>query len=556
MKLLELLRRESTVSMRGLLLLAGVAGISNALVLAVINTATGGMQAGAAGTSSSTASGAAQAVTTGNGRYALLFIVIMAIYAVSQLRLYTSATSEIEKILDRVRVRVADKIRRCELLPVEEIGQTLIYAGVTKETQTISQAATLVIMAAQAGVLVVFTAFYVAYLSLIAFLLTATITVILSFIHVRRSRAMNVVMHELSVRENDLFDTLRHFLDGFKEVRMNRGRSDDLFAHFTRISSEATARKCYTHEQIARTFIFSQLSFYALLGVIVFLVPRLSQTYSDSVVNITAAVLFLIGPITTIVGTVPNLAVADAAVDNVASLESSLDRALSSGFDRLAPKHGFREIAFEDVVFHYEDGDTREAFTVGPINLTLKAGESVFIAGGNGSGKSTFLRLLTSLYHPQQGVIRVDGVVLRPEAYESYRSLFSAVFTDYHLFDRLYGLAGVPQAEIDGTIEHLELTGKVRVEDGRFDTLDLSGGQRKRLALLVSLLEDRPVYVFDEMAADQDPAFRRKFYEEILVELTAGGRTVVAVTHDDKYFGAADRLLKMDEGRFVSDARA
>jgi putative ATP-binding cassette transporter len=486
----------------------------------------------------------------------MLFVVIMAIYAVSQWRLYSSATAEIEKILDRVRVRIADKVRRCDLMPIEKLGQTVIFAGVTKEAQTISQAATLVIMSAQAAVLVVFTAAYVAYLSLVAFVLTAVVAVITSVLHVRRARQMSVVMHDLSVRENDLFDSLRHFLDGFKEVRMNRARSDDLFAHFSAISNDTAARKCLTHEQIARTFIFSQMSFYALLGVVVFLVPRLSQTHAGPVVNITAAVLFLMGPITTLVGTVPNLAIADAAVDNLGSLEAALDKALSDGFDRPEPRQAFEEIVFEDVVFHYEETERGDAFSVGPINLTLKARETVFIAGGNGSGKSTFLKLLTALYHPHRGVIRVDGKILRPDAGESYRSLFSTVFTDYHLFDRLYGLLAVRQEEVDRTIEYLELTGKTGVVDGRFETLDLSGGQRKRLALLVSLLEDRPVYVFDEMAADQDPVFRRKFYEEILPTLRQNGRTVIVVTHDDKYFGATDRLLKMDEGRFVSNAVA
>ncbi len=540
MKLLELLRRESTASIGALLFLAGLAGVSNALVLAVIN-------ASAEATKSSGESS--------SHRNALLFVVIMATYAFSQWKLYASATSEIEKILDRIRIRLADKIRRCDLLPIETLGQTVIYAGVTKETQTISQAATLVIMAAQAAVLVVFTALYVAVLSLVAFALTVIIAIILSVVHVRRAKAMGVVMHELSERENHLFDSLRHFLDGFKEVRMNRARSNDLFGSFTQISHDATVRKCYTHEQIARTFIFSQMSFYVLLGVIVLMVPRLSDTYSDSIVKITAAVLFLVGPITTLVGTVPNLAVADAAVENVATLEAALDRSLSAGFDRFAPTQSFREIAFEDVVFHYHDTDSGGAFTVGPINLTLTPGETVFIAGGNGSGKSTFLKLLTALYHPQQGVIRLDGKVVTPESFESYRSLFSTVFTDYHLFDRLYGLLDVPQEEIDRQLAWVELTGKTHVVDSRFETLELSGGQRKRLALLVSLLENRPICIFDEMAADQDPAFRKKFYKEIVPLLRENGRTVIAVTHDDKYFGEADRLLKMDEGRFVSDEK-
>jgi putative pyoverdin transport system ATP-binding/permease protein len=537
MKLLGLLRRESTASLGALLALAGVAGISNALVLAVINAS-------------------ATQASTGHrsNRNVVLFALIMATYAVSQWKLYATATSEIEKILDGIRIRLADKIRRCDLLPLETMGQTVIYAGISKDTMTISQASTLVIMSCQAAVLVVFTALYVAVLSLTAFVLTAVITVFMAFLHLRRAKAMGNAIHDLSLRENELFDSLRHFLDGFKEVRMNRARSDDLFARFTDISHDATTRKRFTHEQIARTFIFSQMSFYLLLGVIVFVVPRLSQTYTGSVVKITSAVLFLVGPITTLVGTVPNLAVADAAVENVAALEAALDKSLSAGFDRFTLSRSFKEIAFEDVVFHYHDTDSGGAFTVGPINLTFKPGETVFIAGGNGSGKSTFLKLLTALYHPQQGVIRVDGKGLTPESFDSYRSLFSTVFTDYHLFDRLYGLLSTPQDEIDRQLDYVEMTGKTRVVDSRFETLELSGGQRKRLALLVSLLEERPICVFDEMAADQDPAFRKKFYQEILPLLRQHGRTVIAVTHDDKYFGDADRLLKMDEGRFVSDA--
>ena len=538
MKLLDLLRRESTASLGALLALAGLAGISNALILAVINTSATQASAG-----------------TRSTRNFILFGVIMATYAVSQWKLYSSATAEIEKILDRIRIRLADKIRRCDLAPLERAGQIVIYAGITRDTSTISQAATLVIMSAQAVVLVGFTALYVAALSLLAFALTVAIGVFLAILHLRRAKAMGVVMHELSIRENEMFGTLTHFLQGFKEVRLNRPRSDDLFAHFTSISHAATARKNYTHQHIARTAIFSQLSFYLLLGVIVFVVPRFSKTYTTSVVKITSAVLFLMGPITTLVGTVPNLAVADAAVDNIRELEKMLDNSRSNGFDHLVPKTSFRDISFEDVVFHYHDTDSGGAFTVGPINLKLKAGEMVFIAGGNGSGKSTVLKLLTALYHPQQGVIRIDGKALTPESYESYRSLFSTVFTDYHLFDRLYGLFDVPDEEIDRQLAYVELTGKTRVVDSHFETLELSGGQRKRLALLVAMLENRPICIFDEMAADQDPAFRKKFYTEILPLLQQGGRTVIAVTHDDKYFGDADRLLKMDEGRFVSDEK-
>lgn len=574
MKLLALLRREASVPLRNLILLAALSGISSALVLATINSSAGVSSAGQhptrpseASVSSESAGKSSQPADEGGdqsdkepapppnlGRNALLYLLLMAIYAISQWRLYSKATAEFERILGRIRIRIADKVRRCDLIPVEQLGQTVILAGVTKETQVISQSATLVIMSAQAAVLVTFTALYVAYLSLAAFVLTAAVAVAASVVHVRRSGHLRSAMRELSERENRLFESLRHFLDGFKEVRLSRGRSDDLFSRFTSISLDATRIKCRTHEQIAQSFIFTQMSVYALLGVVVFIAPRFSQLYSGS--SITTAVLFLMGPLTTIVGTIPNLAIADAAVDNLAVLEDSLDRARSEGFDARVERAPFQEIVFEDVVFHYRDPKHGDAFSVGPINLTLRSGETVFIAGGNGSGKSTFLKLLTALYHPHQGVIRVDGQVLQSVDCEAYRNLFSTVFSDFHLFDRLYGLLDSKQEEVERTIEYLELGGKTRVTGGTFETLDLSAGQRKRIALLVSLLEDRPVYVFDEMAADQDPGFRRRFYEEILPELRRRGRTVIAVTHDDKYFGASDRLLKMDEGRFVSHAAA
>jgi putative ATP-binding cassette transporter len=290
--------------------------------------------------------------------------------------------------------------------------------------------------------------------------------------------------------------------------------------------------------------------------VIVFVVPKLSPTYSAQVVKITTAVLFLVGPISGLVGTLPNLAAADAAVENIGALEARLDQSLARTFDRFTPLTSFREIELENVVFHYDDPKFGNTFTVGPINLTIRAGETIFVAGGNGSGKSTFIKLLTALYYPQQGIIRVDGRVLTAETYESYRSLFATVFTDYHLFERLYGLYDVPDEEIARELDFIEMSGKTRVVNYEFETMELSGGQRKRLALLVALLENRPIYIFDEMAADQDPAFRRKFYTEILPLLRTQGRTVIAVTHDDKYFGEADRLLKMDEGRFVSNGDA
>jgi len=175
----------------------------------------------------------------------------------------------------------------------------------------------------------------------------------------------------------------------------------------------------------------------------------------------------------------------------------------------------------------------------------------VFIVGGNGSGKSTLLKTLTGLYHPQSGSIVMDDTLLTPDTATWYRSHFSPIFSDYHLFDRLYGLRGIETAQVNELLRLMQIENKTTFEGGRFTNLDLSSGQRKRLGLIVALLEDRPVLVLDEWAADQDPGFRKFFYETILQDLKRKGKTVIAATHDDRYFGAADRIVKMEYGELV-----
>ncbi len=195
------------------------------------------------------------------------------------------------------------------------------------------------------------------------------------------------------------------------------------------------------------------------------------------------------------------------------------------------------------------------SFHLGPIDLSISPGETIFISGGNGSGKSTFLRLLTCLYFPTQGVLSIDEQPLAESNAEMYRDLFSVIFFDYHLFNHLYGLHDMDTRldEVDELLEKLQLKEKTRLIDNRFDTLDLSTGQRRRLALLIHYLEDNPICVFDEWAAEQDPEYRRYFYTDILPELKAKGKTAIVVTHDDRYYDMAyvDQILKFEEGRLV-----
>jgi putative ATP-binding cassette transporter len=203
-----------------------------------------------------------------------------------------------------------------------------------------------------------------------------------------------------------------------------------------------------------------------------------------------------------------------------------------------------------DVTHTYHREGEPGGFMLGPINLTLEPGELLFITGGNGSGKTTLAKLLLSLYIPEEGEIYLDGKVVTNETREKYRQLFSVVFSDFHLFESLFGLDSIYlDANARKYLAQLQLDHKVKVEDGVLSTVDLSQGQRKRLALLTAYLEDRPIYLFDEWAADQDPLFKEIFYHQLLPELKARGKALIVISHDDRYYHVADRVIKLDSGK-------
>lgn len=533
MKLLELLKREEAASPYKLMLWAAIAGLSNSAVLGIIN-------AGAAQVSKNVHS--FQAVA--------LFAATVSIYMVAQYYVMRDTTAEVESILHKIRVRLAKMILRCDLLTMENIGRSDIYASITKETSTISQTASILAIGVQAGILIIFTSLYIAYLSLTAFVVSALFVTLAVSIHFRKRQDLKRSYHVTLMTENQLFDSLTDILNGFKEIKVNRARGDDLLKVLEKISHSTTDLKVETQSHMAKHFIFSQVTFLILLATIVFVVPRLTSIDSETVVQLTSSVLFLIGPISSLVSTIPVLASANTAAENIFELEAAIAAHAKDVVEVDCDFSDFEEIRFENVVFKYPDKPGTTPFVVGPINITIKAREVLFIIGGNGSGKSTFMKLLTGLYFPSKGTIWVDRMPLDETTYEGYRKLFSVIFSDYHLFKRIYGLGNIDKDRIEELLAEMELEGKTRLtDDNEFQTIELSAGQKKRVALLVSILEDKSIYVFDEWAADQDPIFRRKFYLELIKQLKDNGKTVIAVTHDDKYFGCSNRTVKMTEGR-------
>jgi putative ATP-binding cassette transporter len=247
---------------------------------------------------------------------------------------------------------------------------------------------------------------------------------------------------------------------------------------------------------------------------------------------------------------------AEVALKKVESLGLSLEASAVEKEALLGQKASpeWRSIELAGVAHSYRRENTQGDFTLGPIDLNIKPGELVFLTGGNGSGKTTLAKLITGLYAPESGTIYLDGKAVTDESRDEYRQYFSMVFTDFFLFDTLLGLESPTIDEkAQGYLEKLELDHKITVRDGVLSSTDLSQGQRKRLALLTAYLEDRPIYVFDEWAADQDPVFKEVFYRHLLPELKAKGKTVLAITHDDRYYSLADRVVKLYYGKLEYD---
>lgn len=541
MNLLNFVKKESSVSLHSLMALTLVSGIAQGVLLAIINAA---------------AADAAYAEL--NFRYLLMFGLAIAVFIVAKRVALARSFVVAEEVIAKLRIRIADKLRRSNLAVAERIGKAQVEARLAQDTQTISLAAGEIVNAIQSAVMIAVCILYLAFLSKIAFVITLGMIAGGVSIYLRNQRKINLELQAATEKETEFYGSLGHLMDGFKELKVNQAKSNDIFQnHFARICLDAQQVKIRTGLEYVRNFIFSQTFFYILIAVLVFLLPSLSASYADVIVKATAVILFIVGPLTALVGSIPIYARANVAIGNIAALDQFLDSPEATAERGVEPAkidfRGFGEIAVDGVTFSYfSEQAGAPAFAVGPFNLSVRAGEVVFVVGGNGSGKSTFLKLLTGLYAPQLGMLKVDGLRLQPAHYAAYRELYSVIFTDFHLFDRLYGLSTVDEKRVAQLLQRMQLDDKTSFQGGRFTNLNLSTGQKKRLALLIASLEDRPVLALDEFAADQDPEFRRFFYETLLPELKAAGKTVIAVTHDDRYFHCADRVIKLEYGQVES----
>ena len=455
----------------------------------------------------------------------------------------------------RLRMRLSQQILGSHLVHLEQLGGARLLATLTDDVQSVSEAVRLLPFLCIDVAMVAGGLSYIVWLSLQVFLMVCGITIVAlgscQFLLNEGRKRLARAREE----QDELFRHFRTVTEGTKELKLHYKRRQA----FLREDLQSSASRFRHHNTtgltlFAITSTWGKLIFFFAVGFVIFALPNFMvldlQTLSGYILMFT----YLMVPMERLVNSLPTLGKAGVALEKIESLGLSL--ANYSEFDSVPPqlRKQWYSLKFKGITHHYQTEREDSSFAVGPLDLVLEPGQLIFIVGGNGSGKSTLAKLMTGLYQPEQGEIYLDEVAIVSENREWYRQHFAVVFADFYLFDRLLGLDQENLDEIAANYLHkLRLDHKVQINQGKLSTTALSQGQRKRLSLLTAYLEDRPIYLFDEWASDQDPVFKDLFYTELLPSLRDQGKTILVISHDDHYFHLADRLIKLDFGQIEYD---
>ncbi|MBW4507557.1 MAG: cyclic peptide export ABC transporter [Scytonematopsis contorta HA4267-MV1] len=535
MNLILFLLRSSWVTVVAAALLGAISGASSTSVIALISDSIGKNKQ--------------------PGSYLIwqfLFLVFIALTAgiFSQTVLVKLSESAIAKL----RMELTGRILASPLIKLETVGSSSLLASLTVDVNSISNAIFIIPSLCVDITLFLGCLIYLSWLNLSIFLVTL-IFLLIAIPTIQILYFKGESLYQKSRQEKDkLFKTFEAATIGTKELKLNRNRRR---AFLKQELQAATNKLKSLNVRMMTTFAFTdalgRMLFLVTLGLLVFVLPQFIEINMQVLSAYILTFTYLMSPFERILQMLPAYSQSSVALRKIDELGLSL----ASESDIIAENKVqylpfAKKIELINVKHTYHNESEESQFTVGEVNLEFYPGELIFIVGGNGSGKSTLAKIITGLYIPDAGDIYLDGKLITDGNRDEYRQLFSAIFSDFYLFERLLGLE---DKDIDylakDYLKLLQLDKKLQINDGVFSTIELSQGQRKRLALLTAYLEDRAIYLFDEWASDQDPHFREIFYKQLLLELKQRGKTVLAISHDDRYFNLADRIIKLEYGKLI-----
>ena len=454
--------------------------------------------------------------------------------------------------VSRARRRLIEAALASDLATVEQVGPETLLSALTVAPNEVLAAAPLLARAMRTGCYIVGTLIVLAVLDYQLLALMAGILMVVSATLAANHGAVMRALGEASALEAQTREDLRAMVLGFKELRLNVARRTGMLARLHARSEMALTALGRASRHQAVGFVLQASAMLVAAGVCIFVLPRLLP--GMPVVTLIAAAVLMSNISLALVRDIPLLTRGEVAVADMERLNDSLRpvprRAAPPPSPEQEPEAPASDPALRlhELSYRFPDQDDERGFALGPVSASFPRGSITFVLGGNSSGKTTLIKLLAGLYTADFGRISLDG---RSFAAEALREQVSVIFADPYLFDRLYGWPDADPAMVNGLLEEIGISRRTRFEAGRFTTVDLSTGQRKRLAWVVAMIEARPILLLDQWAADQDPEFREHFYRVMLPALRAAGRTVVAVTNDDRYYDVADQLLRLEDGLVV-----
>ena len=477
--------------------------------------------------------------------YFSLVIIALGAGFISQLILITLS----QKVIYQLRIKLSRNILASSLQHLENLGENRLLATLTDDVRVLSHAPTVIPtlcihISTIAGCLI-----YLILLSERAFIATVAIAILaLWSIKTIMGKAQHLFMIARE-EEDNLFKNFQAITAGTKELKLHQSRKEDFFEQQLEVSAGVMRQKnIKAMKMFAMADGLGQFALFTILGITIFFLPRLTNTSVAMVSSYALTITYLAIPLQNVLHRLPDLLQGNVALHKIERMKLALasEAELPLINSPLPHKQGYLEL--ENVAYRYPGKDNH--FSLAAINLTLEPGKLTFLVGGNGSGKSTLAKLITGLYTPTSGSVYLDKVKITNHNQAWYREHFSAIFSDFYVFNHFLGF-NFPQleAQAQSYLKLLQLDHQVSIKNGKLSTTRLSQGQRKRLALLTAYLEDRPIYLFDEWAADQDPIFRQFFYTELLAQLKKQGKTILVISHDDRYFYLADEIIKLNYGQ-------
>jgi len=450
-----------------------------------------------------------------------------------------------ENILCDIRETIIENMRNCDLQSFEKIDKTGGYNAITIETQILADCLTHILHLIEAIFLSVTTTSVIVMISPVSFWFVTGVICFATYVYSFFIYRANRLVHEAREKERELFRATSDMIDGFKLLKMHDQKNDDFYHQCLTVKTSDTKKiKVKAENMLLKSNVYSIIFEYGIFIPILFILPLMGVIQPDALMAVITLILLI--PFGYIKNNIPFLVRGVVSIERLIMLENTLIQFnKEKPADIKAPEIKlFKEIQYSQICYHYQENTD---FSLENISFCVYPNEIIFIRGGNGSGKTTLLKVITGLYHPGSGMVSIDG---KKVDITHYRDLFSAIFTDFHLFDRLYGLPKeIDQKRMNHLLKIMDLDQKLSYTDKGFSTLDLSSGQKKRLAMIVSLMEDKPIFIFDEWAADQMPKFRNYFYHELLPVLRRKGKSIIAVTHDVQYDDLADQIIQLDYGR-------